>query len=194
MNGSEASPGTAKQRRASWPDRVLALAAMTVMWTLLWGDVSWGNVIGGAVVAMLVIAFFPLPPLRFQGRIRPWALVVFLAHFAWDLVVSSAQVAWAAIRPNGEVINALIAVRLRVRSDLNMTLTGEALTLIPGSLIVDADRDTGTLYIHVFDVKSLEQVERFRARVLALEARIVRAIGSRDEVRMINNAAKVVPS
>lgn len=183
-----------KRSGTTWSDRILALVAVIVMWTLLWGDISWANVIGGMVVAVLVVVFFPLPPVRFQGRIRPWGLAVFLAYFARDLVISSAQVAWAAIRPRGQVTNALIAVRLRVRSDLNMTLTGEALTLIPGSLIVDADRDTGTLYVHVFDVTSVEQVERFRARVLDLEARIVRAIGSRDEIRALNNAAEVVSS
>lgn len=164
---------------------------MTAIWILLWGDITWGNLIGGIAVAVVVLAVFPLPTVAFHGRVRPLRVVVFLAYFARDLVVSSAQVAWAAIRPRGRLRNAVIAVALRIPTDLNLTLTGEALTLIPGSLIIDARRETGTLYIHVLDVKNIDDIRRFRFEVLALEERLVRAFGSPDEVRQLE-AAKLL--
>lgn len=165
--------------------RLTPLLALAAMWVLLLGSFRLSNLIGGLVVAGLVLAVFPLPPIRYRGRIRPWGVVRFLAYFARDLVVSSIQVAWAAIRPNSRVHNAVVAVQLRVRSDLNLTATAEALTLIPGSLVIEADRETGVLHIHVFDVKDLADVERFRRSVFALEERLVRAFGSNEEISQL---------
>lgn len=174
--------------RLSRRNRIAAVLAMTAMWTLLWGELSWGNLIGGLAVATLITIFFPLPEVGVHLHIRPAALLRFLAHFARDLVVSSILVAWAASRPRLRLRNAVIAVRLRGRSDLNLTLTGQALTLIPGSFVLDARRDTGTLYIHVFDVRDAEDLARIRRNVLALETRIVRAVGSAEEVHIIDSA------
>ncbi len=171
--------------RGVWRQRLIAIAGMTAIWILLWGDLSWGNALGGVAVAIVVMVIFPLPHIAFHGRLRAWGTVRFLAYFTRDLIVSSGQVAWAAVRPRGRLRNAVIAVPLRVRTDLNLTMTAEALTLIPGSLIVDARRDTGVLYVHVLDVRDIEDVERFRRGVLDLEARLIRAFGSADEIRQI---------
>ncbi|MFV2016953.1 Na+/H+ antiporter subunit E [Micromonospora sp. LOL_023] len=173
-------------KAARWRSQLIAAAVLVVLWNLFYGQFSVGNLIGGALVALVVITVFPLPPVAFEGRIRPLAVLRFLGRFVVDLFAASAQVAWAAVRFGHTPRSAVIAVRLRVRTDLNMTLTGEALSLLPGSLIVEADAATGTLYIHVLDVTDQGGVERAREKVLALEARIVRAIGSADEVRQLD--------
>ncbi|GAB3974040.1 Na+/H+ antiporter subunit E [Plantactinospora veratri] len=168
-------------------DRLIALGGLTVIWMLLWGVFSWATLLGGLVVAAVVLAVFPLPPVTFVGRPHPMGLVRFAARFLVDLVAASAHLAWTAFRFGYRPRSAVIAVRLAVRSDLNLTLCGEAVSLIPGSLIVDTDRAAGVLYIHVFDVRDPEAVEEFRREVHALEARIVRAIGSEAELKQITN-------
>ena len=87
-----------------------------------------------------------------------------------------------------------IAVPLRVNTDLNLTLNAEALSLVPGSLILEADRRTGTLYVHVIGIRSLDEVERFRQSVLELEGRIVAAVGSAEELDLIRRSAPTGPS
>ena len=62
-----------------------------------------------------------------------------------------------------------------------------AVSLVPGSLIVDTDQASTTLYIHVIAVPDRAAVERFRRSVYATEARIVRAIGSDAEIKMLGN-------
>lgn len=171
--------------RPRWRDQLVAICWLVLVWNLLWGEFSIGNVLGGVLVAAVVLAFFPLPPVSFGGRLRPVALLRFAARFAIDLVVASCHVALAALRPGYVPRNAIVAVRLRVRSDLNLTLTAEALSLVPGSLIVETERSTGTLYVHVLDVRGPDAVARARRSVHELEARIVRAVGSAAELRML---------
>ncbi|MGC5333634.1 Na+/H+ antiporter subunit E [Micromonospora sp. DT62] len=171
-------------RTALRRNRIVAVTGLTAVWVLLWGTLSWANLISGLVLSTLLLAVFPLPPVTFAGRIRPVPLARFWARFLRDLVVASAQIAWLALSGKPP-LSAIIAVPLRVNTDLNLTLTAEALSLVPGSLIIEADRTTGTLYVHVIGVRSRDEVERFRRGVLELEARIVAAIGSPDELRRV---------
>ncbi|MFI2713915.1 Na+/H+ antiporter subunit E [Micromonospora sp. NPDC018662] len=172
-------------RRVRWRNRAVAVTGLVTVWVLLWGTFTWANVISGLAVAAVLLVVFPLPPVTFGGRIRPVPLARFLARFLWDLVVASAQVAWLAVRFGHTPRGAIIAVRLRVNTDLNLTLTAEALSLVPGSLILEADRETGTLYVHVIGVRTLGEVERFRRGVRELEERIVAAVGSAEELRRL---------
>jgi multicomponent Na+:H+ antiporter subunit E len=164
-----------------WRDRCVAAIALTVIWMLLWGGVTPVTLVGGVLIAVIVLMVFPLPPVTYAGRIHPLGVLRFAGRFAIDMVVASAQVAVLAFRFGSTVRSAVIAVHLRVPSDLGMTLTAEALSLVPGSLIVEADREQGVLYVHVLGVNTPEEVERFRGEVLALERRIVDAFGSPSE-------------
>ncbi|MET7472649.1 Na+/H+ antiporter subunit E [Micromonospora sp. NPDC005686] len=183
------APLTARDR---WRNRAIAVTGLVTVWVLLWGTFSWANVISGLVVAAVLLVVFPLPPVTFAGRIRPVPLLRFLARFLRDLVVASAQIAWLAVRSNHPQ-SAIIGVPLRVNTDLNLTLNAEALSLVPGSLIVEADRSTGTLYVHVIGIRSRDEVERFRQSVLELEQRIVAAVGSPEELELVRRSAPTAP-
>ncbi len=190
MTGN-ASPRRAIPARARRRDRVLAAAVLVVVWMLLWGVFSWANLISGLVVAAVVFTVFPLPPVTFAGRLHPVGLLRFGRRFVTDLVVASAHLAVLAFRFGHQPRSAIIRVPLRVPSDLVLTLTGEAVSLVPGSLVVDTDQASTTLYIHVIGVADRAAVERFRREVYATEARIVRAIGSPAEIRLLD---RPVPS
>jgi multicomponent Na+:H+ antiporter subunit E len=172
-------------RRRRVRDELVALIGLVVIWMLLWGVFSWSTFFAGLAVSVLVLTVFPLPRVTFLGKLRPAGLVRFAVHFVIDLVVASVQLAWTAFRFGYQPRCAVIAVQLAVHSDLNLTLCGEAVSLIPGSLVVDIERDAGVLYIHVFDVSDEAAAERFRSKVHALEARIVGALGSDDELRQV---------
>jgi multicomponent Na+:H+ antiporter subunit E len=164
-----------------WRDRLVAALALTLIWVLLWGTFSALSLVGGVIIAAIVLTVFPLPPVTYAGRVHPLGVLRFTVRFAADMVVASAQVVALAFRFGRPPQSAVIAVSLRVPSDLGLTLTAEALSLVPGSLIVEVDREHGILYVHVLNVTGAEDTERFRLEVLALERRIVDAFGSPSE-------------
>jgi multicomponent Na+:H+ antiporter subunit E len=177
--------------RTRWRDRIVAMVVLVTVWMLLWGVISWANLISGLVVSAVVLTVFPLPPVTFAGRPRPLALLRFAWRFLAVLVIASAQLAVLAFRFGHQPRSAIIRVPLRVPSDLVLTLTGEAVSLVPGSLIVDTDQASTTLYIHVIGVHDRAAVEEFRRSVYDVEARIVRAIGSDAEIGMLDRPASV---
>ncbi|MFU8871305.1 Na+/H+ antiporter subunit E [Micromonospora sp. SL4-19] len=167
-------------------DQAVALGWLVAIWMLLWGDLSWGNLLGGILVGAAVLLFFPLPPVTFGGRLRPGALLVLAVTFLAELVSASVHVAAIAVRPGCRPRGAILAVPLRVRTDLNLALTAEVISLVPGTLILEVDRDRGVLYVHVLDVRRPEDLTGSRERVLAVERRIVRAVGSAEELRQLS--------
>ena len=59
-----------------------------------------------------------------------------------------------------------------------LTVVAEMVSLVPGSLVVEARRSTHTLFLHVLDARDQDGVERMRREVLALERRVVLAFGA----------------
>jgi len=174
--------GEGAGRATPWVRRfhVLSVLWLAAVWVALWGSLTWANVLAGLLVGVLVVVALPMPTIEFHGRVRPWGLTVLVVRFVVDLVVASSQVAWLAIagrRPR----SAVIRVRLRSHTDLYLTMTAQLCSLVPGSVVVEAHRTDGVLYVHVLDVPDGD-LDRARASVLATEERVLRALASDAEL------------
>jgi multicomponent Na+:H+ antiporter subunit E len=163
------------QRRSITPVGVIWL---TVVWIMLWGNVSFANVIGGLVVALLVLAIFPLPRLIVGVKLRPVAFVALLARFLFDVVKASMHIAWVAVRPQPVPHSSVMVVQLVGREELFQTIVGLMVSLVPGSLVVDLDSRRGLLALHYFGVSDERKLEAARADVLALEQRVLKALAA----------------
>jgi multicomponent Na+:H+ antiporter subunit E len=161
---------------------------LVLVWNLLWGTWSWANLISGVAVALGVTLLLPLPPVVGGSRVRPVPTLRFVGHFVADLVRSGALVAWQTVRPSGIDRSAIITVQLRTDSDLLLTILAESLTLVPGSMVIDLDRERRTISLHVLHVRGEADLERQRAAVLAEENRVVRAFGSPEEAAALDAA------
>ncbi len=176
--------GFHRRRRAvvaQWP----AVPALALLWMLLWGGFTWANLLGGLAIGTVVVLAMPMPSIDFHGTVRPWRLVLLLARFHWDLVRASVQVATLAFDLGHTPRGAIIGVQLRSTNDLSMTLVAELSSLVPGSLVVEAHRLTGTLYLHVLDVDHAGGLDRVRADTRALEARVLRTIATTTDLEAV---------
>lgn len=151
---------------------------LVVAWVLLWGSWSPANLLSGVLVAVLTVVVLPVPSVTAGVRLRPVGLLALVGHVLADLVVSSVQIAWQALRPSGPGGMALVVVRLRTDSDVLQTSVAQALTLVPGSIVLEVDREDRSLAVHVLQAGDRVDVTAEREAVLALEARIVRAFGT----------------
>lgn len=166
---------------------------LVALWMLLWGQFTWLAFLTGIVVAVFVTRIFRLPPVDLSGRVNLWRGAVFVVTFFLALVRGSLLVAWQVIDPRKQPVSSIIAVQLRTDDDLLMAHTAVTASLIPGSLIVEADRTRRILYLHVIGASTPEQVEHQRRAILGWEARIVRAVGSKAQVALIREATVDTP-
>jgi multicomponent Na+:H+ antiporter subunit E len=154
---------------------------LVIVWGALWQDFGPGNLVFGAVIAYAVVNFFYLPPVELTGRFNVLWVVPFLGRFLLQLVTASVEVFWLAMSKGPTLRNAVVAVELRSHSDFLVTATGHALSLIPGSLVLEVDRSTSTLYLHCLNVASEKDAEAIRRDVRATEAWLIRIMGSRAD-------------
>jgi multicomponent Na+:H+ antiporter subunit E len=166
---------------------------LIALWMLLWGQFTVVAFVTGLVVAVFVTTVFRLPPVELSGRLNLWYGLIFVVTFFGALVRGSLLVAWQVIDPWKRVGSAVIAVQLRTDDDLIMTHTGVTASLIPGSLIVEADRDRRILYLHVLGPRTDADIASQKRAVLGWEARIVRAVGSREQLAVIRAAEVDTP-
>ncbi len=151
------------------------LLGLTLIWVLLWGELTVGNALAGAALATLILVVFPLPPLAVGLTVRPVATLVLFGRFAYDVLVASVQVAWLAVRPGHTPRGVVVDLRLRSRNELFQTVTAEMVALVPGTVVIDLDSPNGVLTLHALDVSTRAEAERVRRHVLAQEARVIRA-------------------
>jgi len=189
LDGAPRVSGREAGRR--WWRQLPLLAGLVVLWMVLWGQVSVVSALSGIVAAIVVTRFFYLPPVELSGRLNLWYLAVFLVRFFADVVSSSFQVAFQGLDPRPIPRSSVVKVQLRTRSDLILTLEAIAISLIPGSLVVEADRERGILFLHAFPTRTLADVDAIRRSALAMEERLVLAIGSAEDLAHLRGEATI---
>jgi len=155
---------------------------LVALWMLLWGQFTVLAFLTGVVVAVFVTSVFRLPPVELSGRLNPWWLLVFTLQFVGAVVKGSLVVAWQVVRPGRQPGVSVVAVPLVTDDDLIMAHVGVTASLIPGSLVLETDRDRRILYLHVLGASTDAEVEQQRRMVQRWEARLVRAVGSRAQL------------
>jgi multicomponent Na+:H+ antiporter subunit E len=161
---------------------------LLLVWLALWEDISPANLLIGAGLALVLLLAAPaIGPTR-SPVLRPLATLRFLLVFAWKIVEANAIVAWEVVTPRSRINEGIVAVPLRQSTSLLTTLVANAVTLTPGTLTLEVERDGRgvTLFVHVLQLRSPDDVRR---DVLRFEELIVRAFGDAETVAAVISGA-----
>lgn len=170
-------------RKLRWRFQGRAILLFALVWVMLWGEASLLNIGYGLLLGWLVSVVFWLAPIRYYGSIHIGGLLKLAALQLWDLAIASFQLAAMAFRPKLDLRPGVIRVRLRSNSDLYQVAVAELISIVPGTLVVETVRHPRLLYLHVFHLPDQKAIRAERDHALAIEARVVHAFGSDDEVR-----------
>ncbi|WP_235174801.1 Na+/H+ antiporter subunit E [Tomitella biformata] len=161
--------------------RVWAMAWLTFVWVLLWGQITIANIVGGILVSLIVLVLMPLPPVPVEGKLHLLSALRLLGRILVDLAKSSVEVAWLACRPGSPPLTAILKVNAKVKSDLVLGLLVDAINVVPGTIVLEVDRTKRDLYIHVLDVGTPERIERFYTMVAHLQHLFIRAFEREED-------------
>lgn len=89
---------------------------------------------------------------------RAMACARLCVFFLRGLVLSSCAVARAAFASRQAYCPAVIAVPLRVRTDMGIATLANLISLTPGTTSLHVSDDRSTLYVHCLDAASDEEV------------------------------------
>ncbi|MBF4616100.1 Na+/H+ antiporter subunit E [Curtobacterium sp. VKM Ac-1376] len=183
----------ARRIAVAWRYDVPLVAGLTVLWALLWGSWTPLTLLCGLVVALLVTQALPLPPVPLSARFSIVHAVRFLAVWSGLVIVASFRVAWVAFRPRGVRRSSITLVQLHSTSEMTFTLATLAISLVPGSYVADVDLRRRRLLLHVLDTERPEQVDDAKREALGIEAMVIRALGSKQDVSELSGPLPEVP-
>ncbi len=121
---------------------------LTLAWVAMNGDFSNENFVIGFVLGFLILFFARQVTGSPDYARRVSKVIGLLLFFIKELIVANLRVAYDVLTPGLQARPGILAVPLDARTDLEITLLANMITLTPGTLSLDVSNDRKTLYIH----------------------------------------------
>jgi multicomponent Na+:H+ antiporter subunit E len=97
-------------------------------------------------------------PSGYFARVIKILMLVF--SFLWQLMVSNFRVLWDVITPSQFSRPGVIGVPLDAKTDFEIMLLANMISLTPGSLTLDVAADRTMIYVHVMFLDDIETARR----------------------------------
>jgi multicomponent Na+:H+ antiporter subunit E len=72
------------------------------------------------------------------------------------MIKANFDVAYRVVHPKLPIKPGIVKVKTKLKSDTGLTFLANSITLTPGTMSVDIDKENGYLYIHWINVKSTD--------------------------------------
>jgi multicomponent Na+:H+ antiporter subunit E len=87
-------------------------------------------------------------------------LVLFIGFYLKALVLASLRVAHDALTPTHYMRPAMLAIPLEARTDFEILLLANLITMTPGSVSIEVSEDRRVLFVHAMYVEDPDAVRR----------------------------------
>jgi multicomponent Na+:H+ antiporter subunit E len=146
---------------------------LALVWMAMTGHFDLANFLLGFAFGYVVLFLLQrvLGPSRYFAK--SLALVRFAGFYSVEVVRANLRVAFDVVTPELRAKPAIVAVPLDARTDAEITLLANLITMTPGSLSVDVADDRSVVYVHAMYVDDAEALVReikddYERRVLEL--------------------------
>lgn len=140
---------------------VLALnsTVLALLWLAITGSFTVPNFVLGLLVAAVALSLTRTRPL-YEQAVRVRRLVGLSLLFVRELIVSAWRVARLVVSPRMDLKPGIFAYPLKARTDFEISLLANLITLTPGTLSVDVSADRRMLFVHAIDCSDVAQTIR----------------------------------
>jgi len=159
--------------RAASLGQFLLLATLSYgFYLLIGGTLSVFNLATGAVSGAIVATVLwhvsftgPMRPSRFALRVL--RMLVYTPYLLWEIAVANIQIAYVVLHPRLPIDPKMVEFDAAVWSEMPVTTLANSITLTPGTLTVDVDRQSCTIHTLTAGARedlcggSLERAVRF---------------------------------
>jgi multicomponent Na+:H+ antiporter subunit E len=146
---------------------------LAITWVSMTGHFSVENMLFGFVLGYLTLLLLQraLGPSAYFTKIG--RLLRFAVFYVVELVRANLRVAYDVVTPRHHMSPGIVAIPLEARTDIEITLLANLITMTPGSLSLDVSDDHTVLYVHSMFAPDTEAFrtaikDDFERRVLEL--------------------------
>ena len=130
---------------------------LTVIWMALTGRFELLNFLFGFVLSFFILWLISRKSDDKKYFERLPKMISFIFYFLKELIVANMQVAYDVITPTFYMKPGIVRYPLDAKTDLEITLLANLITLTPGTLSLDVSHDKKVLYLHAMYIKDKEE-------------------------------------
>ena len=135
-------------------NRIAVAIVLAIIWASITANFSAPNLLFGGIVSGIAL-WLIRTEVSTPHYINKFKLATSLTLlFLYELAMSALRVSVLVLSPNlkSKLKPAIVAFPLKAKSDVEITLLANLITLTPGTLSVDVSDDKKTLYVHAISV------------------------------------------
>ncbi|HMP89725.1 MAG TPA: Na+/H+ antiporter subunit E [Kiritimatiellia bacterium] len=146
---------------------------LAFLWAMFTGNINITSLLIGFIVGYIVLGSIHSRSGTSTYFTKVPQTIRFILFFLKEMVVSSIRVAYDVVTPTYYMRPGVIAIPLDTRTDMEIALLANVISLTPGTLSLDVSDDRKTLYIHAMFVDDpeklrLETKDQMEKRLLAV--------------------------
>ncbi|MFH1801047.1 MAG: Na+/H+ antiporter subunit E [Candidatus Omnitrophota bacterium] len=141
--------------------RIILFIVAFLTWCVLNWPPDWQHLLVGFFVAAFVTYMigdlYVSVPSIFKQPQRYWYFAAhYLPLFILECIKANIDVAYRVLHPQLPIKPGIVRIKTKLKTDTGLTFLANTITLTPGTMCVDIDRDRGILYIHWIHVDAQE--------------------------------------
>jgi len=130
---------------------------LALVWAALTGSFTLANFVLGLLLGWLALYLVREELGKRRRRYRGGRILSLALLFIKELILSGWRVARLVTSPRMDLRPGIFAYPLKLRSDFEITLLANLITLTPGTLSVDVSDDKKALFVHAIDCSDVDK-------------------------------------
>ncbi|ARI76987.1 Na+/H+ antiporter subunit E [Halobacillus mangrovi] len=139
------------------PLQIVINIIIAVMWMFLSESYAFSTFFVGYLlgIGLLFILQRFIPDSFYMKRV--WKFIKLILLFIRELVLSNLDIVKLVYKPKLDIQPGIFALPIDLKSNFEITLLANLITLTPGTLSIAVSEDHTKIYIHAMDIPDVEQ-------------------------------------
>lgn len=136
--------------------KLLINLVLMVIWVLINGDFTFTNFVFGFLLSYFILWVISRSEKSSERKyfILIPRIIKFVLFFFKELIMANLSVAYEVITPHYNMNPGIVAVPLDIKTDFQIMLLANMISLTPGTFSMDVSSDRKYLYVHAMYIKS----------------------------------------
>lgn len=102
-------------------------------------------------------------------------IIGFVVYYAWEVLLSNLAVAKEVLTPKHTMAPGIVGIPLDLKSDREINLLANLITMTPGTMSIDVSEDKKILFVYALHIDDVEEFkkeikEKLESKVIKLYA------------------------
>lgn len=133
---------------------------LSMIWAMLLGEINLGTIASGFILAYFILFTLFRKQAGESYFARGPRLIKFILFYLFELFRSNLVIAWDIVTPTHYMRPGVIAIPLEAKTDVEITVLSNLITMTPGTLSLDVSEDRKVLYVHAMYIDNVQTLRQ----------------------------------